>query len=861
MWLTAPENDYRSLLDLPAPEPSLAVTVCMPVYNRVDLLARTVAGLVDQSYPRSLMSVAIGDDGSEEDVEAAVAPFRDRLEISVLRRERDGYGAGQARNLAARHAAGEILVFVDSDCVPDRDLVARHAVWHHLAENLVVIGSRHGIDTSSFTLDALADGRAPLRRLAFGTDEPTSTDLSPTDYRGVLHRRTADTRHGDEAFRSLVSSNFSMRRDRFLAIGGFDETFHRWGGEDIELGWRCHVNGLYTVPDDRAVCYHQLQEDLWEEGGRQDSARLNAGVIQNKIPHHFYRRYRRGRIWEVPKVSVVITPVIPERLDEMADHLLSQSHNDWEMVFPSDSPQGTLLAEMTTADPRFRGVDSNEPLDLLGSARGEYVVLLHGAATPEPSLLRQAVRRLDMKRRDSRVTTGYLVGGEAYRHADDASEFDTAWDLTGQRLPVFDMIRRREWSKAMGDASSFERAHEIAVELSKTHHLAQPLVALRAASPDDTIDQPLPAFTSPRARLLRDLYDVGPRPQAVKVLANHLRSRERASPAPPPSSAAATSPVGSPKPTIRYVGWTGKDNLGDEALLHAVTELLDWGSVQVSKRGDLLLLGGGTLINREPYLDWLEDNDSPRTERAVLGTGVANPDFWGKSAESTRWKEWLGTCAYLGVRGPRSAQTLADWGVEAEVVGDAALLFEWSEPRRDGLVVVSPCRTRNELWGGSDEDVIRRLTRLVDDLGAEGRPVSLLAAHPDDDGPCLRILQATTHGSAEYLAGYDSIDGSLALLASADLVVAERLHAAVLAAAVGTPFVGLEYRPKVRDFAASLDLEDRVLRTDELDGMVDLVWDTLNQRSAIAARMLPLIEGYRTRLRSASALLRDVMTS
>ena len=69
----------------------------------------------------------MGDDGSDEDVEAAIAPFRERLRISVHRREHDGYGAGQARNLAARAADNaDVLVFVDSDCLPDHHLVSRY---------------------------------------------------------------------------------------------------------------------------------------------------------------------------------------------------------------------------------------------------------------------------------------------------------------------------------------------------------------------------------------------------------------------------------------------------------------------------------------------------------------------------------------------------------------------------------------------------------------------------------------------------------------------------------------------------------------------------------------------------------------
>ncbi|NIS29315.1 MAG: glycosyltransferase, partial [Actinobacteria bacterium] len=283
--------------DAPTGPADAEVAVVMPVYNRVELLARTVAGLVAQSYPHELTRVVVADDGSEEDVSAALAPFRDQLDLTLVRREHAGYGAGQARNLGARAAEGaDVLVFIDADCLPDGDLVARHAEWHAKAANLVVIGSRHGLDTSSFTLEQLTSGRAALREAAFGTATPSDEQVRHEDHRNVLHRRTAQLRTGSEGFRSLVSSNFSMRRDAFLASGGFAEDFTRWGGEDVELGWRLWNDGAFFVPEDRAICYHQLQEDAWGDEGREASKAQNAGIITTKIPHRFYRRYVPHRI-------------------------------------------------------------------------------------------------------------------------------------------------------------------------------------------------------------------------------------------------------------------------------------------------------------------------------------------------------------------------------------------------------------------------------------------------------------------------------------------------------------------------------------------------------------------------------------
>jgi glycosyltransferase involved in cell wall biosynthesis len=858
MWFAAPENDYRGLIGLADPEPDLRVAVCMPVYNRVDLLARTVAALIPQSYPRHLMEVVVGDDGSDEDVEAAVAPFRDRLRITVLRREHDGYGAGQARNLAARAATdAQVLVFVDSDCLPDEDLVSRHAAWHHHAENLVVIGSRHGLDTTDFDLDQLASGGAGLRTATFGTETPDGAAVRHTDHRRPLHRQTADQRHGDEAFRSLVSSNFSIRRDRFLDVGGFDETFKRWGFEDVELGWRCHVGGLFTVPEDRAIVYHQLQEDLWDPEGRRASMELNRGVVRNKIPHSFYRKHTPSHIWEVPKVSVVAVPVVPGRIAELADQVRAQSYTDWEFIVAGDSPEATFFAEENAADPRFRVLPGASALECVAAARGEYVALIHGDAALEPRALTELINRLDAKRRLSSASAAYTVGTDVHRDADDKALLDTAWDISTLGTPVFRVTRRRDWSKALHQAESLRAAIATLDHLGETHHSPSPMIRLRATQPDGSVGEPLPTFTNRTTRLRREVAAHGLGVGSVKAIGKYLL-RPQPAPAQPKAKPARSAER---RPVVRYVGWTGHENLGDEALLAAVEGLIDWGDVRTSKRGDLLLLGGGTLINRGSYLSWLEEHDSPRIERAVLGTGVANPEFWKNDANGARWVEWLRTCAYVGVRGPISAKVLDDWGLDrnVEVVGDAALLLTVDVAKRDGLVVVAPCRTRGELWGGSDEAVIDSLGATVAALLQRGHEVTMLAAHPDDDGPCLQVMRRAGAPGLDYLAGYESIDESLALLGSAELVVAERLHAAVLAASCGTAFVGLEYRPKVRDFAASVSMEGQVLRTDDLGGLQELVVASFEQRDRLVTEANVKVEEYRVRLAAASERLRTVM--
>jgi polysaccharide pyruvyl transferase WcaK-like protein len=97
------------------------------------------------------------------------------------------------------------------------------------------------------------------------------------------------------------------------------------------------------------------------------------------------------------------------------------------------------------------------------------------------------------------------------------------------------------------------------------------------------------------------------------------------------------------------------------------------------------------------------------------------------------------------------------------------------------------------------------------------------------------------------------------LLASAEVVVGERLHACILAAAVSTPFVGIEYRPKLRDFAESVGRADLVLKTDLLTGgsLTEMVSRAVELGTTDADRF---VETYRGRLREASIQLQKAVS-
>ena len=638
-----PENDWLPLAAVDPGEPRLTVAVVVPVYNRVELLRRTLAGLAAQrGYPPHLISVVVADDGSEEDLAPAVAEASARLRLYLVRQEHDGYGAGRARTLGASHTGADVLLFVDADCLPDPGLVAGHMAWHHRADNLVVVGSRQHVDSTDYPPEQIADGTIDIRRIVKG-DDPPDAAFAPEDWRRTFYRRTAQMRHGNEAFRSLLTGNCSMPRDAFLEAGGFSADFRRWGGEDTELGWRLFTAGLFFVPANRAAIYHQEQEETHPEPEwRQEGRAANAALIKAKIPHRFYRRLTDPGPFEVPKVSWVVATPASRRAAELAAQLEAQTSGDWEALFPHD--------HLRRPDPRFRslpdeaGTPEQRLLRAIALCRGEYIALVSGAAGLSPLLADRAVRFLDASPRASLATVAYA--------GLDALSGDAAWGTAG--LPAFALVRRREWSKVLPGATDPADAWRQVRALSGERRLDEALVTLPA--PTGVVPESVTPAVPERDRIVT----AGRRGRGPRALLYRLgrawrrRRRER-----------------DDRPVLLH--------LGDARSRAAVAALAPWARVAAGGPAAALVLGGGAVLDAAAF-EQVRSLDAPRLERMVLGVSVGA----GPAAE---WTDFLGTCLSVAVATEADAAEVRSWGYAGSitVVGHPA---DHREPAASALAAL-----------------------------------------------------------------------------------------------------------------------------------------------------------------------------
>jgi len=72
---------------------------------------------------------------------------------------------------------------------------------------------------------------------------------------------------------------------------------------------------------------------------------------------------------------------------------------------------------------------------------------------------------------------------------------------------------------------------------------------------------------------------------------------------------------------------------------------------------------------------------------------------------------------------------------------------------------------------------------------------------------------------------------------------------------MGTPFVALEYRPKLLDFARSIDSEEQVVRTDQMGRLDRVVEATLSRRSEIAGHIAQQVRPLAARQEAVAAAI------
>ena len=208
--------------------PTPRVSVIIPARNSPGHLGAALRSLALSTFKDYEVTV-VDDASTDRTRDVAIAAGATVIDLSHQQ------GPAAARNAGVRQSRGTYLVFLDADVCIQPNTIER------LLETLIA---------------------RPAIAAVFGSyDRTPHAGNIVSQYRNLVHHFVHQTS-------STMASTFwagcgAIRRDVFVAVGGFDESYVRPSVEDIELGIRLRAAGHAILLDARVQVQHLKRWDLW----------------------------------------------------------------------------------------------------------------------------------------------------------------------------------------------------------------------------------------------------------------------------------------------------------------------------------------------------------------------------------------------------------------------------------------------------------------------------------------------------------------------------------------------------------------------------------------------------------------------
>ncbi|MBT8458470.1 MAG: glycosyltransferase [Boseongicola sp.] len=210
---------------------ALSISVIVASHERPKWLRRCLTGLAQLDYPNFEIVIAADDLGL-----AAIADHPAVAHVKTV--PASEANISRTRNLGVEQASGDIIAFVDDDAVPEPLWLRFHAEALAMTNAAASVGNVRGRNGISFQSSAESvDAEAETHREQSQLKSPFVPNLATG--RAV----------------KLVGTNFAIRRDVLLGIGGFDEAF-RYYLDDTDISMRLSKAGYKAIVAPSAEVHH-----------------------------------------------------------------------------------------------------------------------------------------------------------------------------------------------------------------------------------------------------------------------------------------------------------------------------------------------------------------------------------------------------------------------------------------------------------------------------------------------------------------------------------------------------------------------------------------------------------------------------
>lgn len=260
---------------------ALSVSVLICSFNGEKRIGACLKSLSEQTYGKENFEIIVVDDGSTDKTAAISRNF----DVRVIRFEKNK-GIPIARNAGLYAAKGEIVVFIDDDCVAD----------HYWLESLINVFKDETIVAVGGKIVALLHTTIAERYMeATGYGNPSREPKSNRS--GLVDRLFAyfstmiypiTMEKNIVNVQSVYTANAGYRKKILLDLGGFDESLKT--SEDSDISARIKFNGGRIVYAPNAIVKHRHYKNISKvihEPYRRAQNTLQFYLKERRIPPVF----------------------------------------------------------------------------------------------------------------------------------------------------------------------------------------------------------------------------------------------------------------------------------------------------------------------------------------------------------------------------------------------------------------------------------------------------------------------------------------------------------------------------------------------------------------------------------------------
>ncbi len=265
-------------------------SIIVTTYNWPEALAISLDSIVRQSVQD--IQIVVADDGSDEHTALTVADIlgpsgRDWIHV---RHADVSVRQSRIRNLAVKYTTGEYLIFSDHDVILHPEFLADHRAF---AQKGFFLQGKRVFLTEQLTQKVLTAGAfVPPPPYLPGIENRKNAVRSPLFGKILMRPKKFQT--------TLRGCNFSVSKEEYLEVDGFDEIFDgMWGREDSDICYRLFHSGVYV----KNLWFTALQYHLSHKSINNKSiSRLDFELQKNrrekriKAIHGFSRLSDEGEI-------------------------------------------------------------------------------------------------------------------------------------------------------------------------------------------------------------------------------------------------------------------------------------------------------------------------------------------------------------------------------------------------------------------------------------------------------------------------------------------------------------------------------------------------------------------------------------